>query len=212
MKHSYWLKGITAGTGMLLLAGPLSSVFAAMVSPLTVYTPGKVLMIDGTDSNVTVNVTVVDSTQPLVAYDFGFVTGSGYTRITSGNGSWVFNGGDIVDFALRSRGSDAMFGTGDDVIYSISNPLDYADQIYMGVIAASYSQNPVVSSDYYKTLKVQWDLNQDGTPDTGFALAVSTSPGSKDGMAPAPVPLPAAMWLFGSGLLGLISVVSRRRV
>lgn len=211
MKHSSWLKGITAGAGMLLLAGPLSSAFAATVNPLTVHAPGKVLLIDGTDSNATVIVTVVDSTQPLVAYDFGFVTGSGYTRITSGNGSWVFNGGDIVDFALRSRGADATFGTGDDVIYSISNPLDYADQIYVGVIASSNSQNLVVSSDYYKSLTVLWDLDHNGTPDTGFALAISTSLGSNDGVAPAPVPLPAAAWLFGSGLLGLIGVTSRRR-
>ena len=29
--------------------------------------------------------------------------------------------------------------------------------------------------------------------------------------APAAVPLPAAVWLFGSGLLGLVGVARRRR-
>ena len=204
-KHNNWLKGIAApAAGMLLLASPLSGAFA-----LTVDGPGMVLMIDGTDSNITVDVTAIDLTFPLTAYDFGFVTGSGYTKITSLAGSWTFNGGDIVDFALRNRGLDTIFGTGDDVIYSISNPLDYANQTYLFPIAPSYSQNPVVSSPYYRSLALTWDLDLNGVADTGFDLSVTTPLGSYDGMTP--VPLPAAAWLFGSGLLGLGAFMRRHR-
>jgi len=192
-----WLMG-------LLLASHLSSAFA-----LTVDGPGMVLMIDGTDSNVTVDVTAIDGTLPLTAYDFGFVTGSGYTKITSGFGSWIFNGGDVVDFALRNRGSDNTFGTGDDVLYSISDPLDYANQTYLLAIAPSNSQNPVVSSPYYRSLLLTWDLDLNGFADTGFDLSVTTPLSSYDGMAP--VPLPAAVWLFGSGLLALAGVTRRKK-
>lgn len=204
-KHNNWLKGVAApAAGMLLLASPFSGAFA-----LTVYGPGTVLMIDGVDSNVSVNVTAIDGTLPLAAYDFGFVTGTGYTRITSTAGSYSFNGGAIVDFALRNRGLDNIFGTADDRIYSISNPADYANQTYLLAIAPSYSQNPVVSSPYYRSLLLTWDLDQNGVADTGFDLAVTTPLSSYDGMAP--VPLPAAAWLFGSGLLGLIALARRRK-
>lgn len=165
-------------------------------------------MVDGTDKNVTVKVKVVDGTIPLGQYDFGFVTGGSYKKITSTSGSYTFQGGDLVDFALRDRGSDKKFGTGDDVIYSISNLVDYADQWYYLPIDPSYSRHPVISSPYYHELVLAWDLNRDGILDTGFDIAASTPLSSKDGVAPAP--LPDAAWLFGSGLLGLIGVARRK--
>jgi hypothetical protein len=188
----------------LLLTAPLSSAYA-----LTVDGPGMVLMIDGTDSNVTVNISALDGTLPLGTYDFGFVTGSSYNRITSTIGSWVFTGGDVVDFALRNRGPDNTFGTGDDLIYSISNPLDYANQIYSIPINPSNSRNPVVSSPYYRSLVLAWDLDRNGVTDAGFDIGVSTPLFTNDGVAP--VPLPAAVWLFGSGLLGLVGVARRKK-
>ena len=203
--NNKWLKGIAAPVaGILLLLTPLFSAYA-----LTVNAPGKVLMIDGIDSNVTVNITAVDGTSPLGAYDFGFVTGSSYTKITSANGSYTFNGGDIVDFALRNRGADTMFCTADDVIYSISNPLDYANQTYLLAINPSFSQNPVVTSPYYRSLTLLWDLDRNGVADTGFDLVATTPITSYDGMTP--VPLPAAAWLLGSGLLSVGAFVRRRQ-
>lgn len=203
MKHGFLSRRSGAWLTGLLLASPLSSAFA-----LTVDGPGMVLMVDGTDANVTVDVTSIDGTLPLTEYDFGFVTGSSYTKITSLAGKWIFNGGDIVDFALRNRGSDNIFGTGDDVVYSISDPLDYANQTYLLAIAPSNSQNPVVSSPYYRSLLLTWDLDLNGVADTGFDLSVTTPLLSYDGMTP--VPLPAAVWLFGSGLLGLFGFARRR--
>lgn len=193
--------------GLVAVACPMSSALA-----LTVNSPGQVLMVDGTDSNVTVNISAIDVTAPVSRYDFGFVTGSAYTRITGTTGSYTFMGGDIVNFALRDRGTDNTFGTSDDLVYSIADPLDYANQTYAVQIPASSSQNPVVSAPYYRSLVITWDLDRNGNADTGFDLAVTTPLRTNDGFAPAAVPLPAAVWLFSAGLMGLgaISRKSRR--
>lgn len=191
--------------GMALLACPVSSAFA-----LTVTAPGQVLMVDGTDNNVTVNVSAADVTFPLSQYDFGFLSGTTYTRITGSTGSYVFQGGDIINFALRDRGTDNAFGTPDDLIYDIANPLDYANQTYTVAIAASNSQNPVVTTPYYRSLLLTWDLNLDGSLDAGFDLAVTAPLLTNDGFAPTAVPLPAAAWLFGSGLLALVTPRRKR--
>ncbi len=58
-----------------------------------------------------------------------------------------------------------------------------------------------------------WDVNPDGS------LSYATVPGMKDGPFPgfqasfnlSPVPVPAAVWLFGSGLLGLVGVARRKK-
>ena len=200
--------------GSLLLASPLSSAYAALLTPaLAVDGPGLVLMVDGLDRNVTVNISALDGTLPLAKYDFGFVAGGSYNLITNQFGttfgSYTFAGGAMVDFALRDRGSDNTFGTVDDMIYSISNPADYADQWYYTPIAASNSRNPVVSSPYYHTLALLWDLDRNGVMDTGFDIGVSTPLSGTDGVMP--VPLPAAVWLLGSGLLGLAGSLRRKK-
>lgn len=196
MKHRTMLKAAVGVAGLLSLVSPLSSAWA-----LTVTSPGTVLMIDGSDPNVTVNIGVGDGTLPLGRYDFGFVSGSAYTMITSTVASYTFAGGAVVDFALRD--------TWTNTIYSISNPTNYATQLYLGTIAASNSQNPVVTSDYYRSLTLVWDLNKDGVADTGFDIAISTPLLSTDGVAP--VPVPAAIWLLGSGMVGLAGLGARRR-
>lgn len=182
---------------------------------LTVESPSYVLMVDGTDANVTVNVSALDGTWPLNRYDFGFLAGSSYTRITNNSGlnqlgSWQFNGGDVVNFALRDRGLDGLFGTADDLIYSIGDPLDYTNQIYSLPIDPSHSQNPVVTSPYYRSLIIAWDLDRNGVTDAGFDIGVTTPLLSYDGIMPTPVPLPGAIWLLGSGLLGLAGLARRR--
>lgn len=206
MKRKLHLDTAGFAMGVALLACPVSGALA-----LTVTNPGQVLMIDGTDNNVTVNVSAADVTFPVGQYDFGFLNGSNYTLITGSTGSHVFQGGDIVNFALRDRGADNTFGTSDDQIYDIANPLDYANQTYTIAIAASNSQNPVVTSPYYRSLLLTWDLNLDSNPDAGFDLAVTSPLFTNDGFAPTAVPLPAAAWLLASGLLAIGTMRRNRR-
>ncbi len=54
-------------------------------------------------------------------------------------------------------------------------------------------------------------LNDTGWDETGnYRLGVSCLYGDCPSAAPSAVPLPPAVWLFGSGLLGLASIVRRR--
>jgi len=50
--------------------------------------------------------------------------------------------------------------------------------------------------------------HQSGSP---FAGADIDAIGAATSAAPAAVPVPAAMWLFGSGLLGLVGVARRKK-
>jgi hypothetical protein len=191
---------------LAVVAGVVGSV-ATPAHALIVTTPGMVLMVDGTDSGTNDQTYNIDATLPVTQYDFGFVDAGVFTPIAlspSGPaslfGTYTFSGGSIVDFALRDN-----LAPGSPSVFSISDPLDYADQIFLDPIDPSWSRNPVVSTTYYHTLVLQWDLDRNGftLSDPGLTMTFAVNPW--DGMMPAgaPVPLPAAALLFGSGLLGL---------
>jgi hypothetical protein len=55
------------------------------------------------------------------------------------------------------------------------------------------------------------DLDSDGT--LGTTMAAGPFKGAPVGFSatPAAVPVPAAVWLFGSGLMGLVGIARRRK-
>lgn len=181
-------------------------------SELIVNAPSGVLMVDGKDRHSRVKIEVRLDAPERSVFDFGFANDGLYTPITDGlhsRGRYIFAGGAVVDFALRRSGADRLFGTPDDLVYRLSDGAGYARQTYFKPVKSSKSRNPAVTQVYFQDLRLSWDLDLDGKPDVRAVL--ESKRGKYDGMTPAPaaVPVPAAMWLFGSGLLGLAAMLRR---
>jgi len=186
------------------------------VPGLSVNDPLPVVMIDGADRNSSVKLKVRVASSKRSGFDFGFVNDGLYTPITGKShvrGSITFTGGATVDFALRNWGPDHLFGTADDLVYRLSDGADYAQQYYFDSAKSSQlfqSRNPRITFGDFQELRLDWDLNQDGKTDVETWIGVKRN--RYDAMAPAaaPVPVPSTMWLFGSGLVVLATVLRRR--
>lgn len=181
-------------------------------SELFINDPAQVLMVDGKDRHSNVSIRVRLDTPNRSAFDFGFIRNDNFLAITGKSrkpGDYTFAAGSIVDFALRNKGGDGLFGTSDDLIYRLSDSAGYASQHYFAAIDPVKSRDPV-TEPYYQILSLNWDLNLDGLVDAHALLKIR---GSKyDGMIPASmaVSLPGASWLLGSGL-AVLGVTARRR-
>jgi hypothetical protein len=193
----------------------IHDVQASSVSPSEwfVNDPTQVLMVDGKDRDSNVSIRAWLDTPNRSAFDFGFIRNGSFSPITGKSrkqGDYTFAGGSIVDFALRNKGGDGLFGTADDLIYRLSDSAGYATQHYSGAIDPAKSRHPVVTQPYYQNLSLDWDLNLDGLVDAHARLKIRGS--QYDGMMPAPtaVSLPGASWLLGSGL-AVLGVTARRR-
>lgn len=194
----------------------IHDVQASSVSPSEwfVNDPAQVLMVDGKDRDSNVSILVRLDTPNRSAFDFGFIRNDSFLHITGKSRKQVdytFAGGSIVDFALRNKGGDGLFGTADDLVYRLSDGADYVSQYYFTAIDPAKSRHPVVTESYYRNLSLNWDLDLDGLVDAQALLKIRSN--KYDGMIPAPtaVSLPGASWLLGSGLAVLGVTVRRRK-
>lgn len=192
-----------------------NTVFAATVIPtLTLHNSSMVQMIDGRDQNSFASIlAILAKGKNNQASDFGFTNGDSFSPITGRYrdiGGYNFSAGAVVDFALRLYGLDNKSGTGDDKIFRLSDPANYATLTYFGSIDPKYSRNPVQTEKYFLGVLINWDLNLDKKIDYR-ALVIATGLPGFDGVTPAsPVPLPAGIWLMATGLLGLMRFVRRK--
>lgn len=208
--------------GFALTSAFCDTVRATSMAPsLTMNGASLVQLIDGKDKNDTVairaSITKGNSNPGKKhqgsGFDFGFMNGGSFVSITGycdRNGIHDFSAGTAVDFALRQYGSDGKSGTGDDTIYRLSDSAGYATQTYFGWIMPAKSRNPVVPDDYFRGVRISWDLDLDDKADIR-TLIVTKGHSRFDGVRPAnsaaPVPLPGALWLMASGLLGLAGFI-----
>jgi len=170
---------------------------------LIVTAPGPVEIVDGTDLGPGVVTFNIDLTLPLSGYDFGFMNGTDFVPIAlapmgpnSLYGTYTFSGGDLVNFALENTSTNSL--------YTIADPANYATQLYYNPIDPSHSVHPVVTTPYYNTLLLEWNLMGGGfDQSTDPMLTLTQAINPYDGMMPAVVPVPASVLLFSVGLLGL---------
>ena len=125
-----------------------------------------------------------------------------FTNTTSG-GLWEVQFGGLSDGAYEI------------IIYAPSNTAVSTGLMTINGVSAGElpGDNPAslidgISYGIYNTIVSGGLLDISGTT-TGSAFSHSGLAGVQ--ISPSPVPLPAAVWLFGSGLLGLVGVAWRRK-
>ena len=146
-------------------------------------------------------------------------------RITDLDGAtWVagVNGDETMD--LRFGGTTVINGDGVDLaVFMVGNPTSVEVTLLDHPSAGSLIFNGVYTGTDYLYQSVLYGLEVALIDLDAFGLAAGEAMGDLrlDGWsaislvgafntAVTPVPVPAAVWLFGSGLLGLVGVVRRR--
>ncbi len=184
------LSGLMVSVFFLFL--PVNFAFALLVTD-----PGGVIMVDGKDADNMVSGVGIQI-NGSVPYNFGFVDGTGFNEIVPSTnlfGTWgAFAAGQVVNFALQK------VGNGD--IFSLADPADYADKIFLHLVDNSPQIPTPNVSAYYNTLIINWNE----VPGK-FSVSIAHVGSAFDGVAP--VPIPSAALLFGTGLIGLIAIARR---
>ena len=160
--------------------------------------PGLVHMIGET------NLQISGRWPGVPGYEFGYMDGTVFSSVINGGGgkrNLTFQDGAAVDFALRSKDTDVLF--------KLSDASGNATQIYSDPIKRKGSSTQD-QADYSKLI-IKWDINNDHMNDLTVLLQSTTCvSGMRFVASTTPVPVPAAVWLLGSGIAGL-SVFLRRR-
>ena len=104
------------------------------------------------------------------------------------------------DFTLTNTEDEIVFSDGTlDLLR-----LEYSGGFAVAGQSRTLTELPMIASNYDLTLAtLNYGLGDIGTPGSGDEFDGSTDTGL------SPVPVPAAVWFFASGLLGLFSLSSR---
>ncbi len=147
-------------------------------------------------------------------WQFGLIAGSGFTASISYAGLW--NPVDVnpvmVLFWENSGNYYPVASTNPDTFGTIFSFTPWASGNYFLAITADFNQGVDAFGNFSSDWSFQTSENILGTSWAGwngqsftsFDYSVTTIGVTN------PVPVPAAVWLFGSGLLGLLGVVRKR--
>jgi hypothetical protein len=181
--------------------------------------PGLTFTATGDGYNTTGNVFAVDPQDPVYGFygNFSASTGTlvfghdGYSSFTGQRNEigHLWNEGSIpvslrVDFSQRTDFFSIDFIADDTSDVGVLRAFSSS-----GALIATYTTS-ILSENHFETMTVSR-----AQADIAFVVATGTS-GHSGGLDnihySAVVPIPATIWLFGSGLLGMIGMARRREV
>jgi len=210
-------------TALLLAAAPISGAQAAA---LALVTPGDATL---TNANITVEVgqlftlelwaldfpanildipAVVEVSDANVVWDMGFQT--------PGPGIFVLEGSSLLadpatqpiaagNFLIATWSFEALT-TGSITLTALQDPYIFASPF-------TFLVDPTVIDPNLQTYQCLGDPTTQFCPQGGdFIGTVGSGIASVTVVAPSAVPVPPAVWLLGSALMGLIGVVRRKRI
>jgi len=152
---------------------------------------GPVVLVEadgGTDDgDMTVTFTVTDFSGWTVGE---WISGSGFQPFPTS--TVTKPGGNVVDFAIND-GSGTTHKLSDG-----NNPVTFLNQNTGNVQAPSWV------TTWYDDLIISWS-----TLSSTLNISIFTTDGNPDGLAP--VPIPATVWIFGAGLVGLVGIRRKLR-
>lgn len=207
--------GVVAPTNSLLPGSPASISFLGGTGNSLV---GKNIEVDNVAGLSTPLHTAQSSTCVLCALNFTTGSFTGYTPATQ---TWSFNGGGTisivggVDFADNTSVADVATGT--TLLTGI-----FTSALVTKLPTGFYDFR--IAGGAFDDTKHQSILSYYGLPLTGyqgsFNLSFTATPGANfafnsvsvysGDIINTPVPVPAALWLLGSSLIGLATIARRR--
>lgn len=166
-----------------------------------------ILMVDGPSRGQAITVDIGFVGRNKLSLEFGFMFGDLFSPLSAsrfGKGSRTFLGDVTVDFAARSREIDGKFGTLDDQIFRLSDGALYVSEYFSDSEQAIEIPQSEANRSLSRNLVAGMGHHHDGIKDLTLMLhARKTCDGVFGVPLSTPVPLPAAAWLLGSGLVGL---------
>jgi hypothetical protein len=174
-----------------VLVQPASGVFTIAGTSMALNPDGSTLLpVSGGSYNLTAN---FDNSGIFTG---GTLLATGTTSDPAWQSGTIIDA-DLTNFGFSGSGSAGVFE------FEFNDPFMTGDMAafwggYSGVIATTFNMSPTFTGD--------WDPSLDNNP--AFWQRSFSATGNVDTFVP--VPVPAAIWLFGSGLVGLMGFARRR--
>jgi hypothetical protein len=145
-----------------------------------------------------------DGSNSVLLSGGGLSIASGSYFVLGRNGDSLTNGGFSADYEYGS--GFTLGNSSDEIVFSDASGellrFDYGSGFVDSGVSMELISDSMLASNFAASALAYGD-GDFGTPGSAGSYAFSVEP--------SPVPLPGALWLFSSGLLGLIAVQRRRR-
>ncbi|HQU17212.1 MAG: hypothetical protein B7Z74_00915 [Deltaproteobacteria bacterium 21-66-5] len=180
----------------------------AMTWDGTVFTSSSDYTGPGSVSDMTLSSTTAFFGHPWTAHDIQVFAPGSYSFNTTLGGGATETGNLNMNVGAGQLGAHMLFN------WNGNNNIDVAVVWDANGVFGNSSQQSLSGTGVWNAVSV--DGNGDGVPGipmvAGGPFAGFNANFNLNGITPAPVPIPAAVWLFGSGLLGLVGVGRRKRL